>query len=102
MSAAAIDLDAIYRLSTDGDYPEALDLVFWFVADARDAGDLDAIERALADVDVSRLGPETALGFAVATYEMRDRLTGRPSLVDRVRERLTALGHDPDECKGRL
>lgn len=59
-----------------------------WVNDAMEAGDMDALDRALATIDMSSIGGASALGLAVWCAPVRARLRERQMYIVRLTEYL--------------
>jgi hypothetical protein len=59
-----------------------------WVNDAMEAGDMDALDRALSTVNMSSIGPAASLGLAVWCSPVRARLRARDMYIVRLTEYL--------------
>lgn len=72
----------VYMLARDGRAKAALGVIYRNVNDMMCAGMFDDVDELLATVDVSRLGPDEALGFSCITFAAKDKLKRREEYID--------------------
>lgn len=86
---APLPLDEIYKAD---DADRALDILYAGVTNLVRAEGWDALDYALARVDLGRTSTDVAIGFLASTHPVRDRLPSRQRLLARIERWLPTKG----------
>lgn len=86
--------DQILDCLTKGEIDDAIDILFDTFDDLFMDGEFEKADELLPTIEVEKLDTNLLVALLVITYPAKEKLSNRPAVVERVKERLYEIAPD--------